>query len=354
MKIVIYPFPATDKNNPFLDLFYAEVNLKFRPGFNFEVKKRSLSQLLKEAPDGKQQKNIIHMHWSVQLYGSRFIPKSLYLMVVNFYRLFVLKKKHAFKIVWTMHNYKSHDYPYPLVDWIGRKILFYLADCIIIQQEATQKVLANKYKEKHIIFIPLGNYISIYGEASKSRSEMRKEFCFSDNDLVLLSFGTVRPYKKNDEVIKIFKRNENDISSKIKLVIIGSATDAHARYIGTLINRDRQIIFRNRFAKDSEVADLFQMVDYSIFWFDDSVLTSSGVVLSLSYGVPVIARNIPAAEMVRDPQNGFLFDNAAGLLKVLKVLPNIEKPNKERVINAVIGNTWPAVAEKFMSMCIEL
>lgn len=354
MKISIYPFPATDKNNPFLDLFYKEVNLKARDGFEFEVKSRSLNELLKEAAKNTGQKNIIHIHWSVQFYGSRFILKSLYLMAVNFYRMLVLKKKYSFKIIWTMHNYKSHDYPHPSIDWIGRKILFSLADCVIIQQETAQKVLANKHKEKRIIFIPLGNYIGAYGEASKSRSEMRKELGLSENDLILLSFGMLRKYKKNDEIIKIFKEYNDSIPSTIKFLILGSATDSHASYITTLVDGNRQVIFKNRFIQNNEVANLFEAVDYSIFWFDDSVLTSSGVALSLSYGVPVISRNIPAGEMIVDGKSGFLFNNADELLDILKKLPDVGKLDKQEVIHTVISNTWASIADKFMSMCIDL
>lgn len=354
MKIVIYPFPATDKNNPFMDSFYGEINQKNLEGFEFEVKQSSLAELVKKGTAGKEQKNIIHIHWSTQLYGSRFIIKSLYLMAVNFYRLFILKKKYYFKVIWTMHNYSSHDYPHPFIDWFGRKVLFSLANCIILQQESTQKVLANKHKDKRITFIPLGNYIGVYGKATKSQSEMRKVFGFDEDDLVVLSFGMLRPYKKNDEIIKVFQENQSIIDKRIKFLIAGPATDKYAGYIQSLVNRNEQIVFKNAFIENNEVANFFQLADYSIFWFDDSVLTSSGVILSLSYGVPVIARNIPAAEMVVDNKSGFLFNDKAGLLGILKKLSAMETLDKQDVVNSVAGATWPSIAGKFMTMCIGL
>ena len=93
-----------------------------------------------------------------------------------------------------------------------------------------------------------------------------------------------RPYKKNDAIRAAVKNSD----APVQLTI-------------------------SEFIPESEMAQLLGSADYAIFWFDDSVLTSSGVILSLSYGLPVICRRIPTAEKIRDGVNGYLFDTADDL-----------------------------------------
>ncbi|MEK7083849.1 MAG: hypothetical protein AAB932_01290, partial [Patescibacteria group bacterium] len=98
-------------------------------------------------------------------------------------------------------------------------------------------------------------------------------------------------------------------------------------------------------------AQLLGSADYAIFWFDDSVLTSSSIILSLSYGLPVICRRIPAAEKIRDGINGYVFDATEDLQELLKRLPSLPKPKPQDVITSVAHDTPELVAEQFMNLC---
>jgi len=351
MKIIIHPFPAPADNNMFLKLLYKEVD---GHGFNdavFKVEPRSLLKIFKNARRGKD-KHVIHVHWEAVLYGSKFVIKSLILMGVNFTMLFILKKIYGMKICWTMHNFKSHDYPHPLIDRFGRSMLFSIADALIIMQESVYKEWYQAHPQKDIRYIPLGNYIGAYTPTLKSSVEIRKEFGLQADDIVLLSFGTVKPYKKVDEIIKVFK--QTNLDSKIKLCIIGSAKGPYATYLDELISSHPDIIFKNMFVKDEEVVDILKMADYSVFWYDDTVLTSAGLTLSLSYGTPVIVRDIPAAERVRDGLNGFLFNNADELADIFKKLPRTSRPSKEQVIRSIENESWALEAKSFMQLCADI
>lgn len=349
MKFVIHPFPAPADNNMFLKLLYREVNGQGINNNQFEVQPQSLFRILKSAHREHDVDHIIHIHWEAVMYGSRYVLKSLALMLVNFSLFWFLKNFYGYKICWTMHNYRSHDYPHPKLDAIGQKVVFSLADGVIIQQKAVFEKWHQKYPDKKIIYIPLGNYIGAYKRTGKSRDEVRMDFGFLPQDTVLLSFGTVKPYKKVDNIIKVFK--EVEVDSRLKLCIIGAAKEKYAEYLNSLISGYPQIVFINRFVDDAEVADILQMADYSVFWYDDSVLTSAGVNLSLSYGLPVIVRNIPAVERVKDGENGFLFDSGEELSNIFKKLPSTPKPETEKVIQSIVDDNWQKLAQVYMQFC---
>ena len=133
----IYPFPAEDKNNPFLRELYRHIE---------GVTPTSLWNI--------RTPGIIHIHWSIILYGSKWALKSLVLIKVNFLRLLFLKTFRGCKIIWTMHNYYAHDYPHHWIDRLGRRLLFALADVIIIQQKTAQEVFAKNIPAKTLYIFP--------------------------------------------------------------------------------------------------------------------------------------------------------------------------------------------------------
>ena len=207
----IYPFPTHDNNNPFLWELYRRID---------GVAPTPLWQISKPG--------IIHIHWSSQLYGSRFLLKSIASLATNFFRLWYLKQ-HGCKIIWTMHNLSAHDFPHPWIDWMGRKFLFVLSDAIIIQQKSAQESLSRRFPRKRIVHIPLGNYIGLYGNW----------YSQEHRDIVLLSFGLVRPYKKIDEIIRVVRQS----GQNIQLRIVGKATETYAKILQKIYDPPRVSLF---------------------------------------------------------------------------------------------------------------
>lgn len=337
----------------FLKLFCNELHLKIFGAVQFKIEPLSLVQIFKKARKEKGSKHIVHIHWSHLLYGSRFILKSLGFMVFNFSILWLLKKSGV-KICWTMHNYKSHDYPHPFIDRIGRALLFKVSDGMIVQQKNVTQAWQTKHPKKSIQYIPLGNYVNAYGHSKRKASGVRQDFGFTDNDLIILSFGTVKPYKKVDNVIRVFQHDKAAIDPRVKLAIIGAVNPVYEKYLRQLIGQEPRIILKNMFVPEAGVADLFEMADYSVFWYDGSVLTSAGVALSLSYGLPVIVRNISAADRVIDGENGYLFNDSEQLGDILKRIAELGRLSKEEVRQSISGDSWAALAPTYAAFYASL
>lgn len=261
--------------------------------------------------DMKGSTNIIHIHWPTVLYGSRFFLRSLFLLAKNLFLLCILKYIYKIKIVWTVHNFFAHDYPHPMIDKIGQRIVFLFADLIIVQQKNTLENYSKKYPKKNIKFVPHGNFIDVYGPRVERDVYLRKLFGFTDEDVVLLSLGVIAPYKINEKII-----DSVDPTSKTKLLICGKGKQEYIAQLKNHSTGNKNVIIKDGFIPDEEIPRYLSIADYSVFYYDQSEMTSGGIINSLSYGVPVITRDIPASEIISS-KNGFVFRDQDELKKIL-------------------------------------
>ena len=342
-KIIVYPFPYGSKNNKYVSLLYSSLS-RIEGDLSLEIIncENKFYKLLKFSNKSKNfSKNVIHIHWVNAIYGSKFLIKSIFLMILNFSILTYLKRFKGFKIIWTKHNYFSHDFSYPLIDIIGRKIMFKLADRVIIQQKSEYEKIKQGGK---FLFIPHGNYIGAYGPLGE-RNKIRDKFGIKSDEVLLISIGVVKPYKKIENVIRAFKKSNN---SKLKLLISGQCSEKYAQFLREEAQGLGQIIFNFNFIEDQNVPNYFAAADFSVFWYDNSVLTSGAIILSLSYGVPVIARNIPAADLISKGKNGFLFNNEQELIEVISNLPDIPEFDRNKIVASVNDLNWDRVVSDFL------
>jgi glycosyltransferase involved in cell wall biosynthesis len=125
-------------------------------------------------------------------------------------------------------------------------------------------------------------------------------------ELLLLSFGAVRPYKGVDLALEALALVDPTLS--VRLVVAGrfwSHESAYQRQVDRLGLHDR-VEFRNRYVPDEEAALLFGAADAALLPYRSA--SQSGVVqLAFAYGCPVIATKVGGLpEAVRDGEDGIL------------------------------------------------
>ena len=159
----------------------------------------------------------------------------------------------------------------------------------------------------------------------------------------------IRPYKRLEEIIDAFDKAPRHPSSPAKLWIVGKGDPG---YVESLRRRSgsTDIRIENRFIPDEEIPAVLATASYSPFFFDDSELTSSGVILSLSYGVPIISRRIPAAEMALEGKSGFFFESVEGLSELMGRLSETIPPTPEQVLESVELPGWDSIARSYIAL----
>lgn len=322
MHIYAFPYKTKNNRNPYFDLLYSHIVEQDR---NIRIEEGNFLKLLF---DFQKEKKIIHLHWATKLYGSKFLIISFFKLIINFCLFFIYKIK-GIKIVWTMHNYTSHDFKYPLIDKWGRKLICNLADCIIVHSREGRNYLKNYYhREKRVFIIPHGNYINTYGNLLKEKLEIRKKLEFKENDLIFINLGLIRPYKGTEELIEFFNQFTNE--NKIKFLILGKGDNLYIEELKKRI-KNKNIILDNRFIPTPEIPTYFALADFSVFAYR-KILTSGAAILSLSYALPVIApKKGDLKELIEDNGNGFLFDNESELKEIILKIKNFSPEQKDQM-----------------------
>jgi glycosyltransferase involved in cell wall biosynthesis len=351
ITINLFLLPAVNRNNKYIDLLSSSIS-KAGPMVNvIGLKDDRLFNIIPFLTSGKTKgvKNIIHIQWSTLLYGSRFFIKSILSLVFNVLLIILIKAFFRFKVVWTIHNFFAHDYPHHLVDYIGRRILLAISDCVVVQQKSTLSDYQARSPWKDIQYIPHGNFIDAYGSVVERDYVWRRSLGFKDDDIVLLSFGAIAPYKLNEKIIEAVVEVGKEIPN-IKLLIVGKGNEQYVRLLTNTGLDCSNIVVQNRFVPDNELSRYLSIADYSIFYYDQSEMTSGSMILSLSYGVPVISRHLPATEVVTD-KNGLVFsdyDELVGILKKIKQRP--AQYNSYAIIDDMRSFGWSDSAKKLVNI----
>ncbi len=338
----IYPIPHEVRGLEYLNLLHKHIEALSGEGSVFQITKFSWKSLL-FSRFSDTERHIIHIHWETNVYGSRFVLVSAFRITTRFFFLWILKLRGV-KIVWTMHNVYAHDYPHPRVDALGKEIMWKLANTVIIQEKQFAQIEMKKRPRAHIEVIPQGNYVGVYGPLWKGdRKQIRESFGFTEQDVVLLSLGSVRPYKAIPDLIEVIKKASEE-NKHIKLLITGKISEEYKKIIIDAVAGNPAIVLKLGFVPDEKIPELLTVADYSVFYYKDSSLSSAAMILSLSYGTPVITRNIPASSMITEGINGYVFKTSLQLKNILMKLDSTLRQDRYTIISTIEQQTWNVVA----------
>ena len=343
--IEIYSLPFDDRDNRYFSLWREALEQTGRVRVK-AVPRGGLLQLAFSL--GDHSNHLLIVHWSTALYGSRFALKSIIQLLLNSIALSLLKIR-GWTLFWVMHNASAHDYPHPLIDRLGRALIRAYANAVIVHQESTREMLLRSCKDSLVVHIPHGHYRMAYQGHSAEPRDIRKRYGFNSHDHVFLALGMIRPYKQLEKIIEAFNRLPPYLAGTEKLLIIGKGDPSYVESLqAKIIFSGIQI--ENRFVPDEELPALLAASSYSVFFYDDSELTSGGIILSLSYGVPIISRRIPAAEMVHEGQNGFFFDSVEKLSVLIEHLAKTIPPSSDQVFKSSDLTDWESVAHSYVAL----
>ena len=343
MKYIIYPIPYEIHGPPYLELLYGKVKGRDVEGDEFSLEPFSWKKVLLTRPK-ENEKRVVHIHWPTNIYGSEYVLVSLVRGGARFIGLWILRL-FGTKIIWTMHNMHGHDYPHPWIDTLGQWLMWHTANKVIIQERTFAASEKARRESKKIVCIPPGNYIDVYGPVFKGDKEtLRKQYGLEKDDIVLLSIGSIRPYKALPEVIDVFNA-ASKANAKLRLLIAGKANKEYSKIILKHINNNPRITIRPEYIPDEKLPDILALADYTICYYTDSALGSAAIMVSLSYGVPVITRDFPASELVIQDKGGYVFHEDEELVEKLTKL-NRSNVIPESVIDTVRTQDWKQAGMK--------
>jgi glycosyltransferase involved in cell wall biosynthesis len=234
--------------------------------------------------------DVIHLHWIEFLLdrrGGKPLAVAALLSVVASLRLARLLGK---RVVWTVHNPQPHDRSYPRLQRVLFRVVARLSDVLVAHTDTSAALVRGRLGAGgRTVVIPHGNFIGAYPPDGAGRAATRARYGLGDDELVLLAFGQVRPYKRLLDTARAVRGLDDE---RVRLVVVGRPTDpAEAQRLRAAAAGDPRIVVDLRHVPDAEVSALHAMADAAITPYVRG-FASGALVLALSCGLPVLA---PAA-----------------------------------------------------------
>jgi glycosyltransferase involved in cell wall biosynthesis len=271
------------------------------------------------------------------------------------YFSFLSVKTFGLRIIAIVHDVKSLS---KADNDFFRKKLYELADLLIVHNKTSKKTIETKLSEKDkkkVHVISHGNYIEFIH--SHDRTDYFKELLtFDSSNRYLLFFGQIKKAKGLDILLKSIPF----LPPNIKVIIAGRPYKEDFAYYEDIIQQlkvEDRVIKIIRFISDEERDFLFKNCDALVLPYRE-IFQSGVLLLSMSYGVPVIASDLPAnEEIIAHGENGILFqnENAEDLAKKTKQLFSMDMTKiKQNAFDTVKNEyCWSKISQEYFKIFTE-
>ena len=286
-------FPHSDKN-PYLQLLYSALS---RFGIQAVAEPQLGARWLWQQ---RAAVTFLHFHWDKFYTEStsedpRWRGLHSWVKLIRFALLLGVSRGLGYRILWTVHEVVPHESRSRRRDLVAAKLVARASHAVMAHDDATRR----RAKEwlgmngREVTVIPHGSYVGVYPDG-RSRAVVRNEWRLGERQLVFLAFGNLRSYKRLDLLLDAFSMLDEP---NVALVIAGEflwrfrQPEWEQRLTGRLeeaSQRDRRIRYRTGRVPDHEVAELHAACDIAVMARSDG-WTSGSMILSLSYGLPVVA-----------------------------------------------------------------
>jgi len=278
MKIAARPAFSNKFKNPYNWLLYRQVAL-----LNVKVEEPKIVDFLFNRYD------IVHLHWPEYSLSFPSFFQALYRVLGLLIVVKLVKFKGA-KLIWTIHNLRSHENLYPELEaWFWQVFIKDLDAYICLSHISREKAIGQfpNLKDKLYAVTPHGHYRSIYPN-NLTQAEARRILEIAPTSKVLVFVGAVRPYKNLLHLIKIFCQISNP---DLVLLIAGNPNSIDiSQAVVEAAEKDSRIKLFLNLIPDEELQIYFNAANLTVIPYTD-VLNSGTTLLSLSFNRPLLVPN---------------------------------------------------------------
>jgi glycosyltransferase involved in cell wall biosynthesis len=255
------------------------------------------------------------------------------------------------RIVHTVHNVLPPDNGEPRRQGYGR--VYRLADLLICHGDEARTRLIKEFGigAEKIVIVPHGPMFE--NARSLSQQEARAALGFSSEEVIILCFGVISPYKGVDWLLAAWHQIRG--LKNARLVIAGTGDPALLASIESRVQAlgiADSVHLHLKFVPVEMLPSFYQSADVIVYPYRE-ITTSGAIATGIGYGKAIIATRLPAfRELLRDGETALFVDygNVEGLGAALAQL--IQDPKlRVRLADNVAAlsrrwSSWEAIAER--------
>jgi glycosyltransferase involved in cell wall biosynthesis len=276
--------------------------------------------------------DVIHFQWSV-------VP------LVDQY--FVERLRRIAPCVLTVHDPNAFLAPSSRLQKLGWHALLQTFDGLIVHTISSQQAMIAKGVEaSRISIIPHGVFDVSAGNCRQSINE-------TSGRCVLLAFGSIKPYKGTDLIIRAVAEMPAELRQRVRLVIAGNPgkQESDLRQLAIRLEVNESIDWMLRYIPDREVPTIVSQCDAIVFPYYE--IDASGALMSLlAYGKAIVASRLGLfAEFLQDGQTAYLTQPgdasalAAAICKVVNDPTSAQKMGQRSAALAQTVLSWNRIAQ---------
>lgn len=254
--------------------------------------------------------DLLHLHWTHYHYTRGNWFDSL-IELGKYVAKLGLARRLGYKIVWTMHNYMPHECAYPLLHYVERFVMAHLAQGVVVHCGRGKELLRRRlFQSRNVHLIQLGDAGVLL--ARSPRSEARAQLGILSDSIVLIFFGSIRPYKGVPDLMRAFRRVRD---KRAHLFVVGQPLDRRLEQeVKDLAASDSRMRAVMGYLPDSALAAYLSAADVAVLPYRD-VLTSASALTALSFGLPLVAPELGCLPELIMPECGLLYNPASESLQ---------------------------------------
>lgn len=289
-KPALYYFPDYTSTNSYQDLFYESMRQKI------DITASDIDSLISAEINNinkafsSNTPKIFHIHWQNAFFNNKETDTTMRLKVNATIKKIELLKKVGFKIVWTVHNIKSHESRHELYEIELIKNITSLADHIIVHDLKTLELVKPWYTLPltKVIVCPHAGYqnsINITNNVD-TLNQLKQKYSLPKDAVVFAAIGQIRSYKKLENLVEVFLKISKEIAN-IFLFIAGKPVHCDTSFLEDAANDNPNILLELGFISNEQLSSYMKDIDCLILNYSN-VLTSGSYHLAETVGCPVI------------------------------------------------------------------
>lgn len=290
---------------------------------------------------------VLHLHWLYGLYMNRLgTPRRL----ARFLGSLRAARELGYRMVWTAHNLLPHRSTPRLLHLYVRRLIMAQADAVIAHCEYGRRALLQRFNRRGPVYvIPIGSYAGVY-PISRTRAIARERLGIPDESFVYLFLGNIEAYKGLDVFVGAFQAQATP--EDIALIAGRNRDEALVRRLAQQAGRDARLRLHAGFIPDEDMQDFLLSADVMVAPFSQ-VLTSSSVIVGLSYGLPVIVPDLGCLPELVASEAGIVYEagDRSALAEALRLIKTSDLPAMGEAARRISENLdWSDIARRTLAV----